>query len=305
MDVGPRCSLFRLFATFDSQNKEFNLFDPTRPCRIEYNIPVINQMSEYEKLEERLKGFGIYEAGTRSASRTKLVIGIDFGTTYTGVAYSHTSDDNISNITDWTLEQIRDKIIAIKQWPNADPLYPEKAPTVLAYQNGTPIAWGGSVKQSHSVRVAHFKLGLQESVSQHYSSSTTIRGALSILSGFLSDHKWRHPDLPSMQPVDFAVDYLKAIREYVLEVALTRHLGQDFLRKQPIQYVITVPAIWSDKAKDLTRKAATGAGIPDNDLFLVSEPEAAALYCSTLCNEVNLNAGDRFLICDAGGGTVV
>jgi molecular chaperone DnaK (HSP70) len=261
--------------------------------------------AEYEDLEARFRRFGTQDAGGRSASRTRLVVGIDFGTTYTGVAYSHTADDNMSDITDWTLEQIRDKIVAIKQWPNADPLYPEKAPTVLAYQNGAVVAWGGSVKPSHPLRVAHFKLGLQESVAQHYSSSSTIGAAISILGGFLNDHKWRHPELPRKQPVDFAADYLKAIREYVLESALTRHLGKEFLHNQPIQYVITVPAIWSDKAKDLTRKAATRAGIPENDLSLVTEPEAAALYCSTLCNEVNLNDGDRFLICDAGGGTVV
>lgn len=262
-------------------------------------------MSDYENLEALFKQIGISRSGDSSAARTKLVIGIDFGTTYSGVAYSHASVGNINNITDWTLEQIRDKIISIKQWPNADPLYPEKAPTVLAYENGAPIAWGGGVKQSHAIQVANFKLGLQESIAEHYNSRTPTGVASSILGGFLTDHQWHHPDLPRKQPVDFASDYLKAIRDYVMEVGLTNHLGREFLDKQPIQYVITVPAIWSDKAKDLTRRAAVHAGIPEKDLCLVTEPEAAALYCSTLCNEVNLNDGDRFLICDAGGGTVV
>jgi hypothetical protein len=39
--------------------------------------------------------------------------------------------------------------------------------------------------------------------------------------------------------------------------------------------------------------------------MLITEPEAAALYCATLCKEVDLKIGNRFLICDAGGGTVV
>ena len=69
--------------------------------------------------------------------------------------------------------------------------------------------------------------------------------------------------------------------------------------------MVTVPAIWTDKAKDLTRKAALAAGIPDNRLKLITEPEAAALYCATICVEVGLKVGDRFLVCDAGGGTVV
>jgi len=77
------------------------------------------------------------------------------------------------------------------------------------------------------------------------------------------------------------------------------------LQNQQISYVITVPAIWSDKAKDLTRQAAIAAGILGKKLTLITEPEAAALFCASLCQEVDLQEGDRFLICDAGGGTVV
>ncbi|KAF9118707.1 Heat shock 70 kDa protein 12A [Mortierella sp. 14UC] len=67
--------------------------------------------------------------------------------------------------------------------------------------------------------------------------------------------------------------------------------------------------MWSDKAKDVMRRAAirakliTEADHPDR-LTLVSEPEAAALYCKRACKQYDLEDGDRFLICDAGGGTV-
>lgn len=254
---------------------------------------------DFNNLEDRFSRLDVDNNGTE---KSQLVIGIDFGTTYTGVAYSHSSIDIINSSQEWTIEQITDKVVAIKQWPNADPLYPEKAPTVLAYDNGTVVAWGGSVKRSHATQVSHFKLGLQEKVAQHYN---TPGAALSVLGGFLGTENWWHPSLPGKLPVDFAADYLKAVREYVVEQALPRHLGKEFLNNQPIRYVITVPAIWSDKAKDLTRQAAARAGILETRLTLVTEPEAAALYCSTLCKEVNLNSGDRFLVCDAGGGTVV
>jgi len=256
---------------------------------------------DFNNLESRFSKFGVNKD---DPAKTSLIIGIDFGTTYTGVAYSHSTVDILNSASEWTIEQIRDKIVAIKHWPNADPLYPEKAPTVLAYHNGAVVAWGGSVKRAHEIQVAHFKLGLQEKVALHYSSGI-LAAALSVLGGFLGNQDWRHPDLPRKLPVDFAADYLKAIRQHVLNEALTRHLGKEFLDKQPIRYVITVPAIWSDKARDLTRQAAARAGIPEDNLSLVTEPEAAALYCSTLCNEVSLGNGDRFLICDAGGGTVV
>ena len=72
-----------------------------------------------------------------------------------------------------------------------------------------------------------------------------------------------------------------------------------------MSYIVTVPAIWSDGAKALTRQAAIRAGIPEAGLTLITEPEAAALFCATTCVEADLDAGDRFLVCDAGGGTVV
>lgn len=39
--------------------------------------------------------------------------------------------------------------------------------------------------------------------------------------------------------------------------------------------------------------------------MFITEPEAAALYRATLCNETCLRERDRFLVCDASGGTVV
>ena len=254
----------------------------------------------FETLAERLNQI-LIESDTPAESnrKSKLVIGIDFGTTYTGVAYSHTSIEVQASTFDWTVEQVRDRIIAVRNWPNADPMYSEKARTILAYQSGAVVAWGGSVKPAHITQIAYFKLGLQETVRDHYKTSH------SQLDGFLKDHNWRHPDLPTKEALDYASDYIKAVHKYVMEEILPSHLGKEFMANQSLRYVITVPAIWSDKAKDLTRRAAAAAGIPGKDLDLVTEPEAAALYCSTLCNEVNLSNGDRFLICDAGGGTVV
>jgi hypothetical protein len=119
------------------------------------------------------------------------------------------------------------------------------------------------------------------------------------------DPNWKHPQLPQKAAVDYAADYLTCIHKYVKDVFFPRQFGSVFLRNQQISYVITVPAIWKDSAKALTRQAAVRAGIPERKLELITEPEAAALYCATICHEVDLTDGDRFLVCDAGGGTVV
>jgi len=257
----------------------------------------------FDDLQERFNRIGL--GGNRAATGTNLVIGIDFGTTYTGVAYSHsTSFASLETIADWTLDQVRDRITIIRDWPNADLLYPDKARTILAYENGVPVAWGGDVSGRHSAQVTHFKLGLQEGISDTYSPGF-VEQVLSVLGGFIRNHLWRHPRLPDYNAVDFAADYLRLVRKHVLEKSLPLHLGSVFLENQHIRYVISVPAMWDDKARSLTRVAAERAGIPSEDLTLVTEPEAAALYCSTLCRDVDLTDGDRFLICDAGGGTVV
>jgi molecular chaperone DnaK (HSP70) len=58
---------------------------------------------------------------------------------------------------------------------------------------------------------------------------------------------------------------------------LERRLGSAY-NDMDRKFVLTVPAVWSDKAKDNILKAAINAGIPEHRLALLSEPEAAALY---------------------------
>ena len=234
-----------------------------------------------------------------------LVIGIDFGTTFTGVAWAHGASFSPAMSTA-EMQQAADNVYVIKTWPNQTNAFAEKVPTVLAYNNDPPM-WGATVKPTDKPQVAHFKLGLQEDLGEHYQLHE-LRPELiaeSPLSGYLSDHNWNHPDLPGLKAVDHAGNYLTRIVEYITKEEFPKRFGPKFLKNQKISYIITVPAIWSDKAKEQTKQAAITAGIEENDLELITEPEAAALYCATLCEEVDLEQGDRFLICDAGGGTVV
>jgi len=75
-------------------------------------------------------------------------------------------------------------------------------------------------------------------------------------------------------------------------------------------WVVTVPAIWSEKAKKFMRDAAQKSGIHKKHLLLAHEPECAALYCMHLPAEQKLEmnnfggTGDKFLTVDLGGGTL-
>jgi molecular chaperone DnaK (HSP70) len=224
-----------------------------------------------------------------------LVVGIDFGTTYTGVAYAWHQPDNTDVAT------IAEKVTVIREWPNSTLHYSDKTPTVIAYTE--PIRWGGSVNPNHRPQVRHFKLGLQKDVVKHYfpQESPPSPSPLKFLSPYYSSQ----PGLSDKSPVDFAGDYLTFVHKFVKDEFLPKQFSNVFLKNQQISYVITVPAIWTDAAKALTRQAALKAGIPGHKLVFIPEPEAAALFCATKSQEMNLRDGDHFLVLDAGGGTVV
>jgi len=68
-----------------------------------------------------------------------------------------------------------------------------------------------------------------------------------------------------------------------------------------VQFVLTVPAVWSDSAKNATLQAAERAGMGNiHDLKLISEPEAAAVYTLRAIQPNHLKVGDNFIVCDAG-----
>lgn len=97
-------------------------------------------------------------------------------------------------------------------------------------------------------------------------------------------------------------DYLSLILKEA-ENALRIRFGEQMLSTTKIEYVLTVPAVWSDAAKDATIKAAEKAGL-GSSLHMISEPEAAAIYALKTMEHNILSEGDIFIVCDAGGGTV-
>ncbi|XP_063069666.1 heat shock 70 kDa protein 12A-like [Engraulis encrasicolus] len=91
------------------------------------------------------------------------------------------------------------------------------------------------------------------------------------------------------------------------------------VQESDITWVLTVPAIWDDAAKQFMREAAKQAGLvtdaePDK-LIMALEPEAAALYCKQLPSDGFQMAGGKearleqkpktqFMTVDCGGGTI-
>jgi hypothetical protein len=74
-------------------------------------------------------------------------------------------------------------------------------------------------------------------------------------------------------------DFLSQIRVFLM-ARLEKEFPGDFLNLTPVECWITVPAIWSDEAKNATRFAAIHAGFasrPMDSINMIPEPEAAAI----------------------------
>jgi molecular chaperone DnaK (HSP70) len=101
-------------------------------------------------------------------------------------------------------------------------------------------------------------------------------------------------------------DYISALGDHLM-YTLREKLGDGVVASTPLEFIVTVPAIWSDLAKDKTRRAcqnAPGLSATKSPIHLISEPEAAAIYALHGLDPHGLRIGDSFVICDAGGGTV-
>ncbi|CAG9940856.1 hypothetical protein V2G26_016976 [Clonostachys chloroleuca] len=221
-----------------------------------------------------------------SKSKAQLIVGIDFGTTFSGVAFAFATNN-----------EAKEDIIT--EWPGAGSYAKQKIPTVLYYdQYQKVVGWGPDIADALAPtgypkpgvqKVEWFKLQLM-----------------------LSGNTYIDPiNLPPLPPgkseIDVAADYLFKLRQ-AMRAALQKTLGEVFNREERnIRYYLTVPAIWNDAGKAATRAAAIQAGFlrdeNDNRLTLISEPEAAAMFCSKT-GLLNLKVHDAVLIVDCGGGTV-
>lgn len=227
-----------------------------------------------------------FEVDGSQRSKAQLIVGIDFGTTFSGVAFAFATNT-----------EAKEDIIV--EWPGAGTQTKQKIPTVLYYdQHQQVVGWGPDIADALAPtgypkpgvqKVEWFKLQLM-----------------------LSGNTYIDPiNLPPLPPgkseVDVAADYLFKLRQ-AMRNYLQKTLGEVFTREERnIRYFLTVPAIWNDAGKAATRAAAVQAGFlrdeNDNRLTLITEPEAAAMFCSKT-GLLNLKIHDAVLIVDCGGGTV-
>jgi hypothetical protein len=235
--------------------------------------------------------------------RLDWVISLDFGTTYSGFAFSTRLVDE-------------PEIIVHYDWPGAENEKPYcKTLTALYYRGevGRDSSWG------HPARLEY----MDPRASQHGGRGHYFtKFKLLLNKEYLDDCGTLAKSTPSPHSANNIItDYLKHIGELALKVVgeyIAHHVVFSKLdlmfSKDSVQWCVTVPSIWDENGKQHLKACMVNAGLISAEagnmeaLKVVLEPEAASFHCHQKLREnredVPLQAKDKILVADVGGGTV-
>ncbi|KAI5787710.1 hypothetical protein DFH27DRAFT_486901 [Peziza echinospora] len=257
----------------------------------------------------------------KAKEEDRIIVGIDFGTTHSAVAWAQTSTP--------------DEYEVITQWPGQVGKDWGKVPSDISYatSSGSTVADNATspptLPDSSGTTTTTTTIGYKWGFEVPPLSPNRLSWIKILLDPSQPRPKFVNPKrtvLPyGKKAVDIVTDYLTALRNYTM-VTLERRLGREFLYgdgdgkviKRRIDFVLTVPAVWSDKARQMTLEAAVRAGLGvdkgggvDEEgaiggglLRLITEPEGAAEYALRTMQAGMMKVGECFVVCDAGGGTV-
>ncbi|RYP42660.1 hypothetical protein DL767_000029 [Monosporascus sp. MG133] len=220
-------------------------------------------------------------ADSAAPAADKLIVAIDFGTTYSGVAWgSSTRLDRMQTITSWPTNSEARR-------GNTVPM--GKAPTQLRYPARGRVEWGYLIEPTaHADEVLRLiKLCLEPKLVPEDSEAAGIVASITAVH-----------DVGSL-----IQDYLSGLLEHLF-TTMGGEVGP--IDGTSVEFILTVPAIWTEKATQRTIKALERAqkfprGAP---VSVVSEPEAAAIHTLHRATRHGMKVGESFVVVDAGGGTV-
>lgn len=244
---------------------------------------------------------------SKGGGSTFVVAAIDFGTTYSGYAYSFKTSP---------------KDICLHKWDKEDGgagLKSLKTPTTLLLR-GVGVG-GGQVKgqmamnpndndyefvafgedaekiylesweeeKDNLILIRRFKMEL------HTNPSLDASTKVSDVSGKVK--------ISAKRIITMGVKYLKG----EIMKAINQQQNKKVVNEDDVLFVLTVPAVWDDRAKLLMREAAIDAGIDRKNLAVALESEAASVWCQTIPLDKNQTTvskkGTKYMTVDLGGGT--
>ncbi|XP_076088878.1 heat shock 70 kDa protein 12A-like [Mytilus galloprovincialis] len=225
-----------------------------------------------------------------------MVAAIDFGSAYSGCAFS-TKNSFMKNPLDIFM-------IALDQQGNA----PFKVPTVLLLNPDKKfVAFGHKAEDQYTDL-------LEKTPDEAHKWYYFSRFKMQLYNNMKLKKSMTIKDITGKKEMK-AVDVFAFCIEYIWNT-LFRRVKELItnLNEENVHLVLTVPAIWSEDARQFMIEAAKKAGIDGERLTLALEPEAAAFCCKSdetqrrasrpVGNIGSFDTGARFLVVDLGGGTV-
>ncbi|XP_045178039.2 heat shock 70 kDa protein 12A-like [Mercenaria mercenaria] len=220
---------------------------------------------------------------TKEEEKPLVVVAIDFGTTYTGYAFSL-----VRSPTQIYTGKYKNKLVEDRE-PTTVLLKPDGSFDSFGYRAIRNYGHLSKQEQQNYRFFKTFKMELHNTTD--LSHDTMIKDV-------------RKREFSAAKVFSYVIEYLKS-----LAVSVMREDTTD-LKENDIQWMISIPAIWSDSCRQFMREAATSAGIPEEKLRLVLEPEAASMYCrerlmvATGAASIDeLPIGYKYILADLGGGT--
>ncbi|XP_032317783.1 heat shock 70 kDa protein 12B isoform X1 [Camelus ferus] len=204
------------------------------------------------------------EARAPQQAPFSVVVAIDFGTTSSGYAFSFASDP--------------EAIHMMRKWEGGDPgVAHQKTPTCLLL---TPE--GAFHSFGYTARDYYHDLDPEEArdwlyfekfkMKIHSATDLTLKTQLEAVNG---------KKMPALEVFAHALRFFK---EHALQEL--REQCPSLPEKDAVRWVLTVPAIWKQPAKQFMREAAYLAGLVSREeaeqLLIALEPEAASVYCRKL-----------------------
>ncbi|QDS74369.1 hypothetical protein FKW77_004996 [Venturia effusa] len=228
--------------------------------------------------------------------RAPFLIGIDFGTTFSGVAWAKGSSRS-GNLDQKSIHVVTD-------WPGGgNDSY--KVPTKIQYGANGSHQCGYEVS-ARSDSLQWFKLLLieEEDIPNHLRDSDHIQ---------VIDDVRERLARTGKTVVEVIADYLKFLWNNAI-ATIKRSETSALVDSTPCVVVLTFPLLWKPYAVQRMRDAAQRAGIlaprsrtsvAPTILHTVEEPEAAALaiYGDRRRDRSAFGIGQTFVVLDAGGGT--
>ncbi|KAI0433147.1 hypothetical protein F5Y09DRAFT_299802 [Xylaria sp. FL1042] len=310
-----------------------------------------------EDKPERVEDWMLEDTDDDSSSK-RLILSIDFGTTYSAVSYvplsGHlcgVSSVDIRSIENYPGDKNREEGNQMKKEVPTEMMYPldpkfrakeklSRSVTVgaavtepdedddqrsqtyametddtmdydipILTSNSEELKWGYRMHEAWSKPATHFRrtskaMNRFKLLLDHSEKTEVVRKSL-------------RPTLRQLisrniveSEVQVIADFLTYLLRHVKNQLQSLRLYDDY----QMEMVLCVPAIWTQKAcrdmqvallaamKSAEFKGVELSGCAIENLFLVSEPEAAAAF--VLDTDPDIHAGQTFVLLDAGGGTV-